>query len=229
VACFFSRHRRWRPDYFLKEIRMVFRPSLFTRSLLTAAALTLALPLFAQDAKPLTLRVRGTIEKSDGSTLTVRTRENTMAQIVITEKTVFTGVKKLQMADIGANAYIGVAGRPLAGGNVDALEVLVFPEAARGTGEGQQDWDLLPGSSMTNATVTATVASASGSDLEVSFKGKKVNIKVGPDTPIVTFATATRMEAMAGLYVLVFAARDASGTLTANRVVLETNGVKPPM
>src|SRR5713226_5359412 len=119
-----------------------------------SVAFILAAPSFAEDVQPVSVRVRGTIEKADPASLSIRTRDKEVIQVALTEKTAYAGVKQLQLSDIKPNSYIGVAGRPLAGGDVEALEVLVFPEAARGTGEGQREWDLLPGSSMTNATVT---------------------------------------------------------------------------
>jgi hypothetical protein len=204
---------------------------MFLRSGILAGALAfiLAVPAFAQDAQPVSVRVRGTIEAVSGNTLLVRTREGAPAQIALTEKTAYSGVKRLQLSDIGPGSYVGAAGRPLAGGNVEALAVLVFAEAARGTGEGQRDYDLLPGSNMTNATVTAAVSSTSGRDLDVNFQGKTVKINVPATTPIVTLTPALASDATPGLAVVVFALRDAAGKFTANRVIVEKDGVKPPM
>ncbi|MDB5761358.1 MAG: hypothetical protein JWQ21_353 [Herminiimonas sp.] len=204
---------------------------MFIRSkiILGAVTLILAVPAFAQVARPESVRVRGTLEKADSTSLSVRTREGATTQIALTEKTAYSGVKRLELSDIGPNSYVGVAGRPMGDGNVEALEVLVFPEAARGTGEGQRPWDLLPGSNMTNATVTAVVSSTSGHDLDVNFQGKTVKISVPSTAPIVTLTPAAVNDAVPGLAVVVTALQDASGKLTATRVVLEKNGVKPPM
>lgn len=204
---------------------------MFIRSkiILGAVTLILAVPAFAQVARPESVRVRGTLEKADSTSLSVRTREGATTQIALTEKTAYSGVKRLELSDIGPNSYVGVAGRPMGDGNVEALEVLVFPEAARGTGEGQRPWDLLPGSNMTNATVTAVVSSTSGHDLDVNFQGKTVKISVPSTAPIVTLTPAAVNDAVPGLAVVITALQDASGKLTATRVVLEKNGVKPPM
>jgi hypothetical protein len=200
-----------------------------SKLLFSIISLVLSIPAFAQDAQTVPVRLRGTIEAADKASISVRTREGTSAQVALTEKTAYSGLKRLQLSDIAPNSYIGVAGRPMAGGSIEALSVLVFPETSRGTGEGHREWDLLPGSSMTNATVTATVASTSGRNLEVSFQGKTAKITVPDTTPIVTYVPATVKDAVPGLAVIVFALRDQSGQLAANRVILEKNGVKPPM
>jgi hypothetical protein len=194
-----------------------------------AVAVILGASAYAQQAQPVSVRIRGTIEKVSNAALQVHTREGTSAQLALTDQTTYAGVQRLQITDIRPNSYIGVSGRPLAGGNIEALEVHVFPEAARGTGEGHREWDLMPNSSMTNATVTAVVASASGRDLEVRYQGKTVKITVPNTTPIVTYAPAVARDAVPGLAVVITAFKDGSGKLTANRVILEKDGVKPPM
>jgi hypothetical protein len=204
---------------------------MFLRSpiIIGAMAVILGTSAYAQQAQPVSVRVRGTIEKVSSTALQVHTREGTSTQLTLTDKTTYAGVKRLQLTDIRPNSYIGVSGRPLAGGNIEALELHVFPEAARGTGEGHREWDLVPNSSMTNATVTAVVVSASGRDLEVRYQGKTVKIKVPGTTPIVTYVPAVARDAAPGLAVVVSASKDGSGKLTAHRVILEQDGVKPPM
>jgi hypothetical protein len=78
-------------------------------------------------------------------------------------------VKNFALSDIKSNSYVGIATRTLPGGQLQAIEVLVFPEAIRGAGEGYYPWDLEQGSMMTNGTVTGTVEAASGQELSLKF------------------------------------------------------------
>ncbi|SNS49722.1 hypothetical protein SAMN06265795_10384 [Noviherbaspirillum humi] len=189
----------------------------------------LSFPAMAQENPGTPVRVRGIIEKVEEGMLTVRSRENETVKLATNEKTGYASIKGLQFADIKPNSYVGVAGRPLAGGGIEAIEVLVFPEAARGTGEGHRDWDLLPNSSMTNATVTAAVSSTAARSIDVAYHGKQQTIRVPEHVPVVTFLPATGKDAAPGLTVFISALKDATGKLTASRVVMEKDGVKPPM
>ncbi len=122
----------------------------------TFAALLLTSAAWAQ--QPPKVRVRGTIESVDGSTLTVKSREGADLKVHLADDTVVTGVAKIAMSEIKPGSYIGVSAMPQADGSQKALAVHIFPEAMRGTGEGFQSWDLRPHSTMTNATVAETVA-----------------------------------------------------------------------
>lgn len=83
---------------------------------------------------------------------------------------------------------------------------------------------------MTNANVTASVDAKTGRDLKLTYQGGSQQISVPANSPIVTFAPATRSDLKSGAYVIVFAAtRNADGKLTASRVTVSTNGINPPM
>jgi hypothetical protein len=144
-------------------------------------------------------------------------------------------VTKVKLTAIEPNSFIGAATRTDKDGKLTALEVLVFPEAMRGTGEGFFPWDLEPGSMMTNGTVKGAVKSAKGRELTVSYKDKatgtdKTNaIYVPPSTPIVTFAPATPADLKPGAKIFCIAAKGPDGKLTAARVTVGTHGVVPPM
>ena len=98
---------------------------------------------FAQQTQ--TVRVRGTIEAVDGPTLTVKSRDGkTTYKVKVAEKGVVRGIIKASLSDIKENSFIGVTGMPQADGSQKAVEIHIFPEAMRGTGEGHGPWDLMP-------------------------------------------------------------------------------------
>ena len=118
---------------------------------------------------------------------------------------------------------------PGADGKLVAREVHVFPEALRGRGEGHRDWDLLPGSSMTNANVDSVVQGTSGRTLTLSYQGGSKVIDVADGTPVVSYVDATRADVVAGRKVFVIATQTAPGRYLAERITVEKDGVAPPM
>ena len=195
--------------------------------LMLAACLGFATIATAQNAPP--TRIRGTVAAVEGQTLTVNTREGTKAEITLNEPLTVMTVKRVELADLKPNDYVGIATRAGANGELQALEVLVFPEAMRGAGEGHYPWDLEPGSMMTNGTVTGAVGAASGRELSLSFKGGSNKIGVPQGTPIVTFASAERADLKPGVPLFCIAAKNAEGKLAAGRVTVGKDGVAPPM
>jgi hypothetical protein len=181
----------------------------------------------AQNAPP--TRIRGTIAGLEGQTLSVNTREGSKLDVLLNDPLTVSTVKPFDLADIKPGAYVGIATRAAGNGEQDALEVLVFPEAMRGVGEGHYPWDLEPGSMMTNGTVAGAVEAKSGRELSVSFKNGGETIMVPPSAPIVTFAPADRSDLKPGARVMFGATKNAEGKLAASRVTVETNGVAPPM
>src|SRR5271166_6729255 len=167
---------------------------------LALAACLCATAALAQNAPP--TRIRGTIAAVEGQTLTINTREGSKVDVLLNDPLTVSTVKKVELADIKPNAYVGIATRTAAGGELQALEVLVFPEAMRGAGEGYYPWDLEPGSMMTNGTVTGVVEATSGRELSLSFKGGNNKIVVPPGAPIVTFAPAERADLKPGAPVM---------------------------
>jgi hypothetical protein len=196
--------------------------------LLAAAAVS---PTFSADAPAGTpVRVRGTIDKLDGSTLSVVARDDTKLMIGLAPGFMVGTVKNVDLAAIKPGDFVGSAAVKGKDGRLRALEVHVFPEAMRGTGEGQRPWDAGPDSSMTNATVgEVSSMSAGGRSLTLTYKGGQAVIDVPPDTPVVTFAPGDASMLLPGKAVIVFAIQNADGTLTSNRVTVEYNGVKPPL
>lgn len=175
-------------------------------------------------------RVRGTIEKVEGNLLTVKTREGAVVAIKLAENFAVGGLVPAKFEDIKQNTYVGVAGLPQADGRIRALEVLIFPEAMRGTAEGHFPWDLVPESTMTNAAVTDSVARTEGNTLVVKYKDGEKIIVVPADAPIVRAVPAEKSELKPGAKIFIAVAmKREDGTWNAQRVTVGLNGLTPPM
>jgi len=200
--------------------------------LLFAGALIalLTLPAAAQNPPEGTpTRIRGTVEKLDGQTLTVKSREGQQLTIALAPNFTVSAVVKKSLADIKAGDFVGAASTKGTDGKLHALEVLIFPEALRGTGEGERPWDLVPDSLMTNATVAGMASAAQGQVLKVTYKGGESEILVAPNTPVVTFAPGDASLLKPGAAIFIGALKKPDGSLSAARVNAEKDGVKPPM
>ena len=197
-----------------------------TRILLTgtlvAASVTLAL---AQQAP--TVRVRGTIEKVDGSALTLKTA-NGEEKLTLTGNAQIVAVVKASMADIKENTFLGSAAMPQPDGTQKALEVHIFPEAMRGTGEGHRPFNI-PGSTMTNGTaVGATVTGVDGSAIKVKYKDGEKLIIVPPNVPIVRYEIGSAADLKAGAaFTVIAATKKVDGTLEAARINVGRDGTVP--
>jgi hypothetical protein len=193
----------------------------------TCAAAALGLTLASALAQT-TVRVRGTIEKV-GDALTVKTREGATVVVKVPDNVSVAGVLKRSLSDIKANDFVGIAALPQSGKPSRALEVLIFPEAMRGTGEGHRGWDLLPESTMTNATVAESVTKVDGHTLTLKYKEGEQTFVVPPDTPIVTFAPGDKSELKPGAVTFISGGTKADdGTLSAARITVGRD-VPPPM
>lgn len=205
-----------------------------TTLLLAQASAPTVAPAATPVAAPV-VRLRGTVEKIEPGLLTVKERSGEVITLVLPDKTPLSEVLPIAMSDIKAGSFIGTAAMPKADGSLEALEVLVFPEAARGTGEGHYPWDLQPQSTMTNATVadvmgtTSTTSSSNGvNTLKLKYKDGEKTLTVSPSTPIVTFKPAGMDLLVVGAKVLVNA-QERDGKPTALRILAGRNGFTPPM
>jgi outer membrane lipoprotein SlyB len=181
----------------------------------------------AQNAPP--VRVRGTVESIDGQDLAVKSRDGSSIKIKLAPDYAVTAVAKADMTDVSVGKYVGIAALPQADNPEKALEVLVFPESARGSGEGHYAWDLAPDSMMTNATIAAATDEADGRALTLKYKDGENRITVPKDVPIVTFVPGDRALITPGAGIMVSVVKQSDGTMTASRVVVGKDGVKPPM
>jgi hypothetical protein len=206
------------------------RKLLQTRGATIAVVTLLGIAALSPTQAAENVRVRGTIVGLDGSTLTVKTREGPNAMLTLKPGWKVAGVAKASVEDIKPGDFVGIASLPTAQGGDGAVEVLVFPPAMKGTGEGSYPWDLKPKSTMTNATVTNAVKSVDGRTLDLSYSGgKEKKISIPDGVPIVTFGPATEADLKPGATVFVPAQRGDDGGLAAGFVAVGTNGVDPPM
>ncbi|MGE5758177.1 MAG: hypothetical protein ACM3W8_04865 [Sideroxydans sp.] len=177
-----------------------------------------------------TVRIRGAVTGFDGHEVQVKSREGKQLKMSVTDNTKINVLSPLKMSDIKQGSFVGVTaiqhgpGTPL-----QAREVHVFPEAQRGTGEGHYDWDLEPGSSMTNANVDAVVDTNSGKELTLSYKGGSQKIVVPKGVPVITFIPADKSVLKAGARVFIITQQAADGSLTAQRMLVGKGRMKPPM
>ena len=205
----------------LDRTSRTFAASLAVVSLFVTAALA---------QQPPSVRIRGTIESVDGAVMSIKSREGESLKVRLTDNPTVTGIAKIAMSEIKPGSYIGVSALPQPDGSQKALSVHIFPEAARGTGEGFRPWDLRPNSTMTNATVAETVAGTDGQNILVKYKDGEKKVVVSPDTPIVVFLPGDKSELKAGARIIVFAAtKVADGGLEAGRVGVGRDGIAPPM
>jgi len=199
------------------------------RLALFAAIAFSAAPVLAQNSPAAS--VRGSIESvADGGTsVKARTRAGEEQTLRIGPKTRFIFAVPATLADVKPGAFIGVAALPGDGGELKAMEVHVFPEAMRGTGEGFRPYDLAPGSSMTNGNVDARVNGVDGPRLTVTYKGGQQTIVVGPKAPIVAFEPATQSDLKAGAAILARGAKQDDGSIDARFVLIGKDGLVPPL
>ena len=200
-----------------------------TRRTFAAASFALmctALPVSAQE----TVRVRGTIERVEGPIFVVKNRDGAEVKLTVTDNPLFVAIVKSTMADIKPGMFVGSTGMTQPDGSQKAIEVHIFPESMRGTGEGHYDWDLKPQSKMTNANVEQTVAGVDGQMLSVKYKDGEKKILVTPDTAIVTYATGDKSDLKPGTKIFIAAAKKQSdGTLQTPRITYGKDGLTPPM
>lgn len=195
-----------------------------------AAAFGLALsPALAQN--PPIAVARATVEtvSADGASLGVKTRAGEERIIHVSPKTRFALVVAASLADVKPGSFVGVAAMPGEGGELKAMEVHIFPEAMRGTGEGSRPFDLGPGSSMTNGNITARVDATSGPKLTVTYKGGQQAIVVDPKTPIVAIAPGAPTDLKPGAAIIARGARQDDGSIDAAFVAVGKDGLVPPM
>ena len=209
---------------------MPTRRSTLTHSLIALAMVAASTFAAIAQQSPTPTRVRGTIEGVDGDVLAVKSRSGEDVKLHLITDAKIVGIIKISLADIKVGSFIGTTTVPGPDGSQNAVEVHVFPEDMRGTGEGSRPYDLRPNSTMTNATVSESVAGNDGHTLLIKYKDGEKKVLVPPETPIVTFVAGDKSEMKPGAKVIIFgAAKKDDGTLEANRVNVGRDGITPPM
>ncbi len=147
----------------------------------------------------------------------------------LADKVMVVAVEKASLADIKPGDFVGSGAMPQPDGTQKAIEVHIFPESMRGTGEGFRPWDHGPNSTMTNGTVGATVTGVSGPMLTVKYKDGEQKIMVPPDAPVVRFQVSDIGAIKPGAPFTVFAAvKQPDGSFNVGRINVGQNGASPP-
>jgi hypothetical protein len=200
-------------------------------SCIYTAVLTVGL-LFAATApadQAMPLRIRGEIVSHTADSLLVHRQSGDTVTVDLPADIPIAALRKIALADIKPHSYIGTAARTNAQGRLIAQVVLVFPESARGTGEGHHEWDLGAQSSMINANVDAITRTSGGIDLLLSHKDGADTITVPAKVPIEALVPAEIDDLSAGKKVCAVVAVDAANHYVAQRIVVEKDGMVPPM
>jgi len=180
---------------------------------------------YAQD----TVRVRGTIDRVEGPIYVVKSRDGAELKVALAENGIVVAIVKASLADIKPGLFVGSTAMPQPDGSQKAIEVHIFPEAMRGTGEGHYPWDLQANSTMTNANVEETVAGVDGQSLTLKYKTGEKKSVVTPQTVIVTYSPGDKNEIQPGTKIFIAAAKkQADGTLQAVRINYGKDGLTPP-
>jgi hypothetical protein len=194
--------------------------------MIAGVALTAALAISPAVAQ--TQRLRGTIEKVDGNTLSVKTPDGAAATLTLTGNATIVGVVKASLAEIKEGSFIGSGAMPQPDGSQKALEVHIFAETQRGTGEGHRPWDGAPNSTMTNGTVGATVTGVDGGTITVKYKEGEKQIVVPPGVRIVRYEIGNAGDLKPGASFSVIAAtKKGDGSFEAARINVGRDGLVP--
>jgi hypothetical protein len=213
-----------------REQRRIIMTIMTRRMVGVSAFAVLFAASFAAAQAPEMVRVRGTIESVDGQMLTVKARDGGILKVKLADNAPIRAVVKASLADIKQGTFVGITAMPQPDGTQKAVEIHIFPEAMRGTGEGHRPWDLMPNSTMTNATVDSTVAGVDGQTLVLKYKDGEKTFIVPANVVVVTYASATMTDLKPGEKVFVAAAKKLPDSmLEAPNVTVGRDGVSPPM
>lgn len=211
--------------------RLVFRIVCSVATVLLVSFLQLELT-YSQAPKGKPVTIRGKITAVEGQSLKVATAAGEVL-VRITPDIRIGGVAAAQLSDISAGSYVGTTAVKQSDDSLKALEVHIFPETSRGTGEGHRPWDLQPGSTMTNANVEkveqVAVEKVQGQMLTLKYKDGEQRVFIPPGTPIVKNVPADRSLLRVGTGVYIPAERSEDGTITATRITVGVGGIMPPM
>jgi len=200
------------------------------RKIILSAAFALAATAALAQAPADMVRVRGTVQSVDGSMLTVKSRDGADLKIKLADNAVIRTVTGKTVADVKQGLFVGITAMPQPDGTQKAVEIHIFPEAARGTGEGHRPWDLMPGSTMTNANVDSEVASSDGKKLVLKYKDGDKTFIVPDNIKVVMFAPGSAADVKPGAKIFIVAAKKLpDGTLEAPGATVSSGGVDPPM
>jgi len=173
--------------------------------------------------------VRGTIEKVDGNLVSFRSGDGAELKLTLADNAMVVALVKASMAEIKEGTYLGSAAMPQADGSQKALEIHIFPDQMRGTGDGHRPYAQVPSGTMTNgATSGPVVTGVDGSTVVVKYKDGEKKIVVTKDVPIVRYEIGGKSDLKPGARFTVSAPlRKADGSLEAARINVGRDGVVP--
>ena len=203
-------------------MRRFLAPLLFLGVFATAAA---------ADSPP--VHLRGAIQSVTGQSFSMSGGSAPVA-VKVTDATKITSLEAAQVADITPGLFVGTAAVPQPDGTLKALEVHIFPETMRGTGEGYRPFPQVAGGSMTNATISNIVGTEgavtdNGLTLTLKYKDGQQTVVVPKGTPVVLLGQGDAAMLKQGAKVSVTGSKDASGALTATRILVGLDGATPPI
>src|ERR1700734_1254691 len=174
------------------------------------------------------VRVRGTIQGVEGQTLDVKGRDGTPLKVKLADDVKVLALDRKSMDDVKPGVFVGITAMPQPDGTQKAVEIHIFPEALRGTGEGHRPWDLVPNSTMTNANIDTQVVESDGQKLVLKYKDGDKTFIVPPNVAVVTFVPATAAALTPGAKIFVPAGtKQADGSVLAPRINVGLNGITP--
>jgi hypothetical protein len=202
-----------------------------SRTIMGASAFALLFAAsFVAAQSPQTVRVRGTIESVNGPVIGVKSRDGAALKVKLADNGTVTAIIPATLADVKPGGFVGITAMPQPDGTQKAVEIHIFPEAMRGTGEGHRPWDLMPNSTMTNGAIDSEVEVSDGHKLVLKYKDGEKTFIVPPNAAIVTYSPGSTADLKPGEKLFVAAAtKEADGTLATQRINVGRNGTNPPM
>jgi len=190
--------------------------------------------LSVAQAEPAQVHLRGAVQSVGSGTFSLAPSGGAPVPVKWTEQTRITSIEASQLADITPGLFVGTAAIPQADGTLKALEVHIFPEAMRGTGEGYRPFPQVAQGTMTNATITTITGtqgsvSDSGLTLTMKYKDGQQTVVVPKGTPVVLLGKGDASMLKPQAKVSVTGTKDATGTLDATRILIGLDGATPPL
>lgn len=197
----------------------------------------------AQQSSP---RLSGDVVALNGSTLQVKSSAGQTESVTLGSKLRVIAISPSNLSAIKQNDYVATTSVPQPDGTLNAVEIRIFPESMRGTGEGHRPMDNKPGDTMTNATVTnignapkagdtttnATVASVTNANksmkMTVKYKGGEKEVLISDKTPIYRMEDGDRSLLVPGAHVVLNTTKQGDGTMISERLTVGKNGIVPP-
>lgn len=202
-----------------------------TKLLVAGALLATSYATASAQQGPPPVRIRGTIEKVEGDTVTAKARDGSTVTIKLADNARVTAMVKAQLSDIKQGSFIGVTAMPQPDGSQKAIGLHIFMDSQKGVvADRHFPWDREPGSTMTNANVESTVSGVDGQTIMVKYKEGEKKVIVPPNTNIVAFTPGTKDDLKPGAQMIVIAGqKQPDGTVVTSGINVGRGGAAPPM